>query len=79
MTVRAKFRCNFIGHLPTSRPEDVCVSVTLNAVYDDGKANREWSKYTPSGEVKMFITNPAAIENFDLGKEYYLDFTPVEA
>lgn len=45
---------------------------------DAKPANKDWSKYTPQGELKMTITNPGAIEQFELGKEYYLDFTPAE-
>jgi hypothetical protein len=47
-------------------------------VYGNGEANKDWSKWTPSGELKMMVTNPAAIEKFELGKEYYLDFTPAD-
>ncbi len=37
-----------------------------------------WSKATPQGEIKMMITNPAAIDQLDLGKSYFLDFTPAD-
>jgi hypothetical protein len=76
--VRAKFICNTINHLPTTTPGDVCVHIGLSAVYNNGEANRDWSKYTPAGSLAMTITNPSAIDQFELGKEYYLDFTPVE-
>lgn len=83
MTVRAKMRC-------TGRAENlsVCtttgmveaVRVTLQPVYggDDDAANKEWSKWTPSGEVSMTITNPLAYDQFKIGKAYWVDFTPVE-
>lgn len=44
-----------------------------------GEEAKEWSKWTPSGELKMFVTNPAAIEKFTVGKEYLSTFEPVEA
>lgn len=36
-----------------------------------------FSKATPSGELKMYVDNPAALEQLKLGQDYYLDFTPV--
>lgn len=48
------------------------------STYGDGKANESWSKHTPSGKIEMNITNPDAIDAFDVGKAYFVDFTPVE-
>lgn len=76
MTVRAKMSCQAITPLHTSNPGDASAEVRLFAVYGDGKANESWSKWTPQGQVSMVITNPDAIAAFELGKEYYLDFTP---
>lgn len=78
MTVRAKFQCLEIKHhhVPGSDAQSVHVEVRLVPVYGNGKDNASWSKYTPSGELKMTITNPPAAEAFDIGKEYFLDFTP---
>ena len=55
------------------------VRVTLQPVYggDDDAANMEWSKWPPSGEVSMPITN-LAYDQFKIGKAYWVDFTPVE-
>lgn len=30
-----------------------------------GDANKSWSKYTPSGEISMTITNPTALDWFE--------------
>ncbi len=73
MTVRAKFRCHFIqkgeGHQV----------VNLSPVTEHGAdENAGWSKWTPSGQISMHITNPAAFEQFEQEKEYYVDFTPAE-
>lgn len=43
-----------------------------------GPGNEEWSKWTPGGSVEMHINNPAAVEKFEVGKDYFVDFTPVE-
>jgi hypothetical protein len=44
---------------------------------DDEGTNKSWSKWTPSGSLSITITNPAAIDQFEKGKAYYLDFNPV--
>lgn len=49
----------------------------FSAVYDDGQPeNQRYAKYTPSGELRIQVDNPAV--EFECGKDYYLDFTPVE-
>lgn len=78
MNVRAKFQCHGLTHLPTSNPNDVNVSATFGAVYNNSPENAVWSKYTPSGQIMMNITNPGAIAAFEIGKEYYIDFTLAE-
>lgn len=78
MTVRAKFRVKGINHIDTASPDHVCAEITLHAVYGDGKSNESWSKATPQGQIKLMITNPLAIDAFDLGKSYYVDFTPAD-
>ncbi|VGF14926.1 MULTISPECIES: hypothetical protein [Klebsiella pneumoniae complex] len=35
--------------------------------------NETWSKYTPCGQLQMVISNPAAFEQFEQGKEYFID------
>lgn len=43
-----------------------------------GPGNEEWSKWTPSGKVEMQITNVDALAKFEVGKDYFVDFTPVD-
>lgn len=77
--VRAKFKCWSIEHEKSPDPQYNSAKVTLDAVYEDGKGvNQEWSQWTPAGQIVMHITNPAAIERFEQGKEYFVDFTPAE-
>lgn len=75
MTVQAKFQCQRIEHIHTGGADQVA-EIKLHAVWGDGKGNESWSKATPSGEIKMMITNPAAIAAFELGKSYILTFDP---
>ena len=39
--------------------------------------NKSWSKWTPSAQLSITITNPDAIDAFEKGRAYDLDFTPV--
>lgn len=40
--------------------------------------NNTYSRWTPSGEIKLTITNPALHGQFTTGQEFYVDFTPAE-
>lgn len=72
MTVRAKFQCNSIN----KSPDNSSAVVNLMAVTTGSTENESWSKYTPSGQLQMVISNPAAFEQFEQGKEYFIDIQP---
>jgi len=40
-----------------------------------GEDNKVWSEATPSGSIEMLVTNPAAVAQFVLGADYFVDFT----
>lgn len=44
---------------------------------DGSDEDNTFAKWTPSGELKLCITNPSLIGQFEVGQKYYLDFTPV--
>lgn len=74
MSVRAKFRVDAVKQVHWNK--DVRV-VELTAVYDDGTPeNQRYAKATPSGSISLTIDNPPAAAQFELGKVFYLDFTP---
>lgn len=70
MTVRAKFRCHSIQ----CADNDVYRTVHLSAVIDDTPENKTWSQLTPAGDIRMVISNPAAFDQFEEGREYFADF-----
>ena len=78
--VRAKFFVSELKHVgtPGSDPYATIVLSPVFGSYGDGKDNESWSKYTPAGKIELSITNPEAIEQFSIGKAYFIDFTPVE-
>lgn len=71
--VRAKFHCSEI----TKQQNSDGYGIKLTPVYSDNPQheNKAFWDATPCGEISMFITNPAAAGAFELGAEYYVDFT----
>lgn len=71
--VRAKFRVHSVEDFGQSK------TVKLGAVCaDEIEENQRYHRYTPFGELKMTIDNPAASERFEEGKTFYLDFVEVK-
>lgn len=78
MSVQAKVKVT--GHNIRSwgpGPQNRCTEVVLNPVYGTGAENKSWSEATPSGELKLSITNQAAIDQLPLGAEFILAFERV--
>ncbi len=75
MTVQAKFWVSNITHHAhqAGNQSNQSATVELRPVSADG-ANDHWSKWTPSGKIEMCITNPDAVEQFELGSEYLITF-----
>lgn len=83
--VVAKFRCDRIEsptagspivhseHYNREIPADApYIRVWFDAVTNNSEENKSWSKWTPSGQLTMHITNPACYDKFVPGSEYYL-------
>jgi len=72
--MRAKFQTNSVTDFGYGSKE-----VKLSAVYamseEKNKEDNQFSKATPSGEIRMMISNPAALDFIQPGKKYYVDFT----
>lgn len=70
MAVRAKVRCTSLENS----------EVEFETVYEepDGRdtENQRFTQATPWGHIKLGINNQAAIEQFEVGREYYVDFSP---
>ena len=49
--------------------------IKLVPVIEGSKENKEFFHYTPFGEIRIGTINPEAIKEFEVGKEYYVDFT----
>lgn len=56
-------------------------TIVMNPVYannDPEHENYRFWRMSPSGEIKLGTVNPEAWKHFELGGEYYVDFTKAE-
>jgi hypothetical protein len=70
MTVRAKMKCE------EKRVKTWGEGITLVPVTSGSEENKAFFKSSPAGKVELDIVNKAAADQFEVGKEYYVDFTP---
>lgn len=78
MAVRAQF---FVDHVVEKLAStNIYRSVVLRAS-TKGEANKEWSKWTPSGTIEMVITNETAVQWFKdhIGQDISIVFDEVSA
>lgn len=79
MSVQAMFYVKEINHRATNQTDSVNVEIKMAAAFGSylnglPEGNGDWSKWTPSGELSMTVTNPAAIDQFEIGGVYRLSF-----
>lgn len=78
MSVRGKFTLTAITSTSWSPTAPVTKTLKFSTTYDPTiPEDVRFSKATPTGHLEMVVDNPAALEQFELGRAYYLDFTPV--
>lgn len=70
MTTRAKLT---LVSLENGNAKFECQYDSANSPEDNS-----FSKYTPSGEARLSITNEAVLEGLEVGKKYYFDISPCE-
>lgn len=67
------------GYVDMSRPVPTEMrSLKFSPVYANNDPNHENSKFwnaTPTGSIELGTINPAAWQQFELGKQYYVDFS----
>jgi hypothetical protein len=53
--------------------------LVFRAEYDpDLPEDQRYTEATPTGTIEMHVDNPAALQQFEIGKSYYVDFTAAE-
>lgn len=63
------------GSIEVTSPEQHAGEVELTPDYAQGR-NAEWAKATPSGVIRMTISNPSALAQFRLGRAFTVIFEP---
>ena len=80
MGLRLKMVVNTV--LRSADGEGVITSeeITLSAVTStvEGSVNKQWSKWTPSGQLKFWVNNPSALGQVLPGQFYYVDMLQCE-
>jgi len=75
----AKFRITSVVKLSDQLDELTFMAVTSKPFDQDGNSeDNSFARWTPSGELKMTISNPNLIGKFQVGQAFYLDFSPAE-
>ena len=86
MSVRAKFRVDRIERMlgtvktATGYEQGEMNTLILSPVFspEEGSENKQFWDASPGGQLSLNCINPKATAYFELGKEYYLDFTKAE-
>jgi hypothetical protein len=78
MSVRAKFTVVEKAQRKSSYSGEVTTVIKLAPVTQGSDENKEFYHYTPSGSIDLGTINPNVVNQFELGKEYYVDFTEAE-
>jgi hypothetical protein len=73
MTIRAKFTVQFNRVNSSTQVADVVLSPVLATTEE----NLAFWEATPAGQISLQITNPKAAAQFEVGTDFYIDFTPV--
>lgn len=72
--LRAKFKVDLIAKSVDGR------NLSMSPVIGTDGDNQDWSKYTPTGHLGMFITNEAAFDAVDAikpGDIFWIDIKPI--
>ncbi len=82
MAFRAKCRITGVHDMLSVTSKTSMVEtkqVVLQPVYGQGEddANTQWSKWTPSGEIRLSITNPDIFPELVIGRTFFVTFEAV--
>lgn len=78
MQVRAKFTVTEKAQRKYGADGVLQTTVKMSPVTSGSDENKEFYQYTPSGNIDLGTVNPSVVDAFEIGKEYYVDFTPAE-
>lgn len=79
-TVRAKFKVTKLSQTEHwDKQKGHIHEVTLTPVTSGSKENEAFYTATPCGQIQLGTINDEAAQQFKLGGEMYVDFTPADA
>ena len=55
---------------------EIGTTIKMIPVMNDSEENKQFYRYTPGGLVELGTVNADTAKVFEIGKQYYLDFTP---
>lgn len=70
--VRAKFKVTELTQTEYGE------RIKLQPVTGGSPENESFFKWTPSGQIEIGTVNPDAAKEFEVGTEFYVDFTPAK-
>lgn len=75
MGLRLKMVVNTVKRCANDKGEIESEEVTMHAVYSDkeGSPNKQWSKWTPCGNLSFTVSNTAALGQVLPGQFYFVD------
>jgi len=76
MSVKAKFKVDAIERTKYSEKE--LQTIKLSPVTSGSDENKQFWAFTPCGSITLGMVNAEAASQFELGAEYYVDFTKAE-
>ncbi len=78
--LRAKMVVNSVKSVADQNGQKSMEELGLSAVYsnEDGSPNKQWSKWTPSANFTMTISNPEAFDKLLPGQFVFVDLIPCE-
>lgn len=78
--LRLKMVVNTVSRSADQNGDIQSEEITASAVYSDkdGTANKQWSRWTPQGQLKFTVSNQAALGKVLPGQFYYVDLIPTD-
>lgn len=70
VTTRLKVTCNWKSDSGTG------VNLTFSPVYSGSEENKQFFAATPGGSFQFYTVNKIVADQFEMGKEYYIDISP---
>lgn len=75
-SIRAKFKVNSITRTAGWNGVKELHTIKLSPVIGDTPENKSFYGSTPSGNIDLSVVHAAIGNQFDIGQEFFVDFTP---